>query len=258
MPGGFCGVNEEMVIKETGEKIGGKYRVMEAFPFVEGVLYYAEEEGGDFSRTRFVHAIGGLSRVDADELKRNRHEDILFPLQEAFVEGGVLYQVFYRLEGTLLAHSLEKDGPLPLDEALWILHGVSLHLLRLYEQGQFAVVHPQNILITSGKAIRFIYGGPLALLPHPAGGGEAEESLARCRSADTFALGALSYALLTGRRLTSQAPNPAPIRSFRSDVSPVLEKWVMRACSLDPAARPPLARMSEIFQRTAAALSVQY
>ncbi|MGB0088923.1 MAG: hypothetical protein WBP80_05455, partial [Planifilum fulgidum] len=76
--------------------------------------------------------------------------------------------------------------------------------------------------------------------------------------ADTFSLGALSYALLTGRRLTSQAPNPAPIRSFRSDVSPVLEKWVMRACSLDPAARPPLARMSEIFQRTAAALSVQY
>ena len=85
----------------------------------------------------------------------------------------MLYQVFYRLEGTLLAHSLEKDGPLPLDEALWILHGVSLHLLRLYEQGQFAVVHPQNILITSGKAIRFIYGGPLGLLPRRAGGGEA-------------------------------------------------------------------------------------
>lgn len=247
-----------MVVKGNGEKIGGKYRVIEAFPFVEGVLYYVEEEGGDFPRTRFVHAIDGLSDIDVDELRMNRHEDILFPLQDAFVEAGVLYQVFHRLEGTLLAHSIEKDGPLPLDEALWILHGVSIQLLRLYEFGQFTVVHPQNILITPGKAIRFIYGGPLALMPGPIGGGEAEEGLSRRRSVDTFALGALGYTLLTGKRFTSQAPNPAPIRTFRSDVSPVLEKWVMRACSLDPSARPPLARMSEIFQRTAATTSVDY
>ncbi|MEW9031948.1 MAG: hypothetical protein AB2404_04370 [Planifilum fimeticola] len=246
-----------MSIKGKGEKIRGKYRVIEAFPFVEGMLYYVEEEGGDFPRTRFVHAIDGLSGIDVDELRISRHEDILFPLQDAFVEEGALHQVFRRLEGTLLAHSIEKDGPLPLDEALWILHGVSNQLLRLYELGQFTVVHPQNILITSGKAIRFIYGGPVALMPGWIGDEEAG-GVSQRRSFDTFAVGALGYALLTGKRFTSQAPNPAPIRTFRSDVSPVLEKWVMRACSLDPSARPPLVRMSEVFQRTAAATSVEY
>ena len=250
--------NVEMSIKGRGEKIRGKYRVIEAFPFVEGMLYYVEEVEGDLPRTRFVHAMGGLSGIDVDELRMNRHEDILFPLQDAFVEGGSCTRSFTGWKGPCWRTASRKNGPLPLDEALWILHGVSTQLLRLYELDQFAVVHPQNILITSGKAIRFIYGGPAGLMPGTwVGGGEAG-GLSQRRAVDTFAVGAMGYALLTGRRFTSQAPNPAPIRTFRSDVSPVLEKWVMRACSLDPSARPPLARMSEVFQRTAAATSVEY
>ncbi len=251
-------MNEGMNIKGRGERIRGKYRVIEAFPLVEGMLYYVEEEGEDAPRTRFVHAIDGLTDLDVEKLRTNRHEDILFPLHDVFVEEGVLYQVFHRLEGTLLAHSIEKSGPLPLDEALWILHGVATQVLRLYEFDQFTVVHPQNILVTSGKAIRFIYGGPVTLLPGPVGGGAEAGSLSHQRSIDTFAIGALGYTLLTGKRFTSQAPYPAPIHSFRSDVSPVLEKWVMRACSLDGAKRPPLAKMAEIFQRMVAATSVQY
>lgn len=216
-----------------------------------------KKRGGAGPRTRFIHAIDGLSDIDVDELWMNRHEDIFFPLLEVFVEEGVLYQVFYRMEGMLLAHSIEKSGPLPLDDVLWILHGVAAHVLRLYEFGQFTVVHPQNILITPGKAIRFIYGGPLGLLPDPIGGKEAGR-LSLHRSVDTFAVGALGYTLLTGKRLTSQAPNPAPIRSFRSDVPPVLEKWVMRASSFDRFQRPPLEKLAEVFQRMAAATSVEY
>jgi hypothetical protein len=255
-----------MNIKEKGERIRGKYRVLEAFPFVEGVLYYVEEEGEENrwpsspGRTRFVHAIDSLSVSRPDwEALRTRHEDIFFPLREVFVEEGVLYQVFYRLEGTLLAHRIEKSGPLSLDEALWILHGVAVQVLRLYEFGQFAVVHPQNILITSGKAIRFFYGGPLGLLPKgrtpPAGAKESRNRLSLHHSVDTFAVGALGYALLTGKRFTSQAPDPAPIRSFRSDVPAALEKWVMRACSFDRSEQPHLAEIAEVFQRMAATVS---
>lgn len=247
-----------MNIKGKGEKIRGKYRVIEAFPFVEGMLYYVEEEGEDIPPTRFVHAIDGLSDVDAEKLRTSRHEDIFFPLHDAFVEEGVLYQVFYRLEGTLLAHSIEKTGPFQLNEALWILHGVATQVLHLYGCGQFTVVHPQNILVTPGKAIRFIYGGPVTMLPGPVGGGMEVGSLSHHRSIDIFAIGALGYTLLTGKRFTSQAPNLVPLSSFRSDVSPVLEKWLMRACSLNPSKRPPLEKLAKIFQRMAVATSVEY
>ena len=87
--------------------------MIEAFPLVEGMLYYVEEEGEDAPRTRFVHAIDGLTDLDVEKLRTNRHEDILFPLHDVFVEEGVLYQVFHRLEGTLLAHSIEVRPPSP-------------------------------------------------------------------------------------------------------------------------------------------------
>jgi serine/threonine protein kinase len=253
-----------MLMKEKGEWIRESYEVIQAFPFVQGVLYYTAyrnrneaESEGEPVRTRFVQALDARAfhGEDGHDLEKllMRDDDAFFPLQDVFIEDGVLYQVYRKLEGTLLAHYLYHTLPLPLDQAMWILRRITGHLLRLYDQDQFTMVHPQNVLLVPGGAVRFIYGGPVGLLPK--GGLHPQPSLDGQRREDpydAFTVGALAYTMFTGNSPTAFALDLVPIRQFRQDVPEELENWIMRTLSFNPEQRPTIEEMDRFFHKMTA------
>lgn len=241
------------MMKRKGARIRGVYRVLQAFPFVQGVLYYTEvdppqaSEGTSPRPTRFLHGLDlhqvGRSADLRSLLKRDSYA--FFPLQGLFVEEDVLYQLFGKMNGILLAYHLFRSVPLSMDEAIHILRRASGQLVRIHEKGQFTVVHPQNMLLTA-DSVRFLYGGPSGLLPKLRGesaAGAEETSLDRRlekeQMMDVYSLGALAYIMLTG---TSPAPGKQtkPIRAFRSDTPAELEHLVMQSLLADPRSRPRL------------------
>lgn len=236
-----------MKMKQKGERIRDTFRVLQTFPFVQGALYYTEvappRQGGETSLslpTRFLHGLDiRMVRKGTDLrnlLKRDRNA--FFPIQGLFVEEGILYQVFGKLDGNLMAHHLYRSVPLPLPQANHILKCVSGHLVRLQEQGLFTVIHPQNMLLTS-DSVRFLYGGPFGLLPKTRGGSPdaADPAVARQQadSMDAYSLGALAYIILTG---SSPGGKLLPIRSYRKDVPQQLEQLIMQSLLADPSTRP--------------------
>ncbi len=237
-----------MKIKQKGERIRGTFRVFQSFPFIQGVLYYAEvapqEESSESSPTRFLHGLDiGLLRKGT-ELRRllERDRSAFFPLQGLFVEGGTLYQVYGKLEGNLMAHHLFRSVPLPLDQAMHFLQRITGHLVRIHEQRMFTVVHPQNMLITA-DSIRFLYGGPLGLLPKTRGSRtslkDPEAARRQDQAVDAYSLGALSYLMLTGSR-PAPGGDLLPVRSYRQDVPQPLEQLIMQSLLAAPQSRPPV------------------
>jgi tetratricopeptide (TPR) repeat protein len=242
-----------MKIRQKGEWIRDTYEVLNVFPFVQGVLYYTqvsgEKDGEEEAprRTRFIHAL------DVRYLNRNaklntvlkRDRSAFFPLRGLFVEEGVLYQVFNRLDGTLLAHHLYRSVPLSLEETVHIVKQITKHLMQLYQSGQFTVVHPQNMLLT-GDEVRFLYGGPSNVLPK---GIRSKSSTAgsgrvNVQALDAYSLGALAYIMLTGTSPNAEG-QIKPIRTFRRDVPPQLEQFILHALSPDPGQRPTVSHLWE-------------
>ncbi|SEN59074.1 tetratricopeptide repeat protein [Lihuaxuella thermophila] len=223
-----------MEFKQKGESIRGKYQVLSAFPFVEGVLYFAaltdpDQADSSTPSTRFIHALKLKKQMDELDLKEllNRNEDIFFPVEEVFVEEGILYQVFEKMEGNLLGIYLLQSAPLSLVETADILKKITTHLMNCYDRGQFALVDPQNIVITKAGQIRFLYGGPKKLLSYEYP--EAE---------DVKKVGSLLYTMLTKKHADEQTGQIEPLRQERQDVPLELEGLLMRALSPDPMKRP--------------------
>lgn len=158
-----------MKMKQSGDWIGYTYRVLDAFPFVQGVLYYSAVESGDWGAdrgelqpTRFILAVG---KPEKDARMLPRDDAAFFPVEEAFVDEGVLYWVFRPLSGNLLAHRLVQSGSLPIGEVRRLLSAVFSHARRLAPKGEYAVVDPLNILETTEGNIRFLYGERPAACP---------------------------------------------------------------------------------------------
>lgn len=252
-----------MNMKKKGEWIRDTYQVINSFPFVQGVLYYTEvasnrkayEQEGLPLPTRFIHGLDlrYVKRGARLEKILRRDGSAFFPLQGLFVEQGVLYQVFTRLEGTLMAHHLYRSVPLSLEETLHWLKEISGHLVRLYENGQFTVVHPQNILL-KGRAVRFLYGGAAGVLPKVSRM-KAKESIPadprakmqQEQAMDVYSLGALAYIMLTG---TSPAAGAVrSLRAHRPDVPEELERLVMQTLLPRPKERPRMDDLWEWLQR---------
>jgi hypothetical protein len=239
-----------MVMKAQGEWIHKTYQVLKTFPFVVGILYYTKvkSKSGD-SQTRFVHALDvrAISGQIKQELILTRDDSVFFPVREVFIEEDILYQVFHRLEGTLLAHYLQQHTPLPISEMVWIIRGITNHLLRLYEYRQFTLVHPQNTVITSGKAIRFLYGGPIGALPKAIGVGTGDHTVAReiDNLYDSYTIGAMIYRMLTGKNPMATGLKIPPISTYYPECPPELEKMVTRAISFDMYKRPKIEEFSE-------------
>lgn len=254
-----------MKMKQKGERIRDTFRVLQAFPFVQGVLYYAEvvpRQGGDTSAplpTRFLHGLD-IQQVRKGADLRNllkRDRDAFFPIQGLFVEEGILYQVFGKLDGNLMAHHLYRSVPLPLNQANHILQCVSGHLVRIHQQGLFTVIHPQNMLLTK-DSVRFLYGGPFGLLPKTRGGGAAgtaDPAVARqqAQSMDAYSLAVLAYIILTGSSPSSE--KLLPIRSYRNDVPQRLEHLIMQSLLAEPRSRPRVEDLWNLLKEDAQRIS---
>jgi tetratricopeptide (TPR) repeat protein len=223
--------------RQKGDILNGTYRVLNRFPFVEGVLYYTEvlrekTEGESGSAgTRFIHALalpGEPKPGQLEELK-SRSSEIFFPIEQVFLENGFLHQVFNRMEGDLLGIYLMRSAPLPVPEVAEITKKVAGHLIRCYDEEQFAPIDPQNIFRTSAGEIRFLFGGPTRLF------GQASNE-----PEDVKKLASLLHLMLTGKRPDGQTGSTEPVRSLRKDVPLELENLLIRALSPDPLKRPRL------------------
>ncbi|MFC7442714.1 hypothetical protein [Laceyella putida] len=237
-----------MRLKEQGEMINGTYRVLKTFPFVIGTLYYTEVSlDSGIAYTRFIHALelGAMPQQVEPEAISARDESVFFPVREVFVEDGVLYQVFRRLEGILLAHHLIQHSPLNLKEAVWIARGIVNHLLRLYGENQLTIIHPQNIVLTPGKAIRFLYGGAWGTIPK---GVVPQVDQKTNQLVDSYTLGALIYRMLTGKNPMGVGLTIPPISTYCAECPPELDEWVSRTCSFDLHKRPTISETADFLE----------
>lgn len=216
-------------IKQIGDVIRQTYEVLNAFPFVEGVLYFTSMKQEESLQTRFIHAIEFKREIEPGELEEllSRNEEIFFPVNEVFIEDGVLYQVFEKMEGNLLGLYLLQSAPLSVAETTEILQKITNHLLQCYDEEQFALVDPRNIVITPTGEIRFLYGGPVKLLAHQHVEAEAVKKVA-----------SLLYTMLTKQLADEETGRVESVRSFRQDVPLQLEEYLMRGLSPEPDKRP--------------------
>ncbi|MBN2909221.1 tetratricopeptide repeat protein [Polycladomyces sp. WAk] len=229
-----------MDMKRQGETIRGCYEVIHAFPFVEGVLYYVSAPASPGRSTRFVHGLNARLLPPLAKVERllDRDDTVFFPVQEVFIEDGVLYQVYRRVEGDLLAHRLAQ-GRMPFADAADLLKKLLMQMRRMAESGQMAVIHPLNIIITPQREPRLLYGGPADLLPRF--GGWTEREAMRDWAC-------LSFHVLTGRPYTEGEP----VNGWTQSTPGIPGVWVdlvTRALSADPSARPNLMEAWDALSR---------
>lgn len=192
-----------------------------------------------------------------------QHPHIL-PLHDSGEADGFLYYVMPFVRGESLRERIQKEGELPITEAIKILREVVDALA--HEQG---VVHrdikPDNIMISGRHALVMDFGVAKAVseatgrqqlttagvaLGTPAymAPEQATADPNTDHRADIYAVGAVAYELLTGRPpFTGTSPQMIlaahvteqvePVTKRRDKVSPALESLVMRCLEKKPADR---------------------
>ncbi|WP_110518556.1 Stk1 family PASTA domain-containing Ser/Thr kinase [Herpetosiphon llansteffanensis] len=216
---------------------------------------YASDE--QFLR-RFKH--------EADAAAQLGHPNIV-RVYDIGAEGDFHYIVMEYVEGTDLKEIIELQAPLPVPRTLAIVRQIAEALQAAHDSG---LVHrdvkPQNVLIDSNDYARLsdfgiakskqssaltdpgtTFGTADYLAP------EQAQGLGATPLSDVYALGVLTYEMLTGRLPFSgdsplavalqhiQAVPPA-LRNYNPSIPPQLEAIVLQAMSKDPAQRPQSAR----------------
>jgi Tol biopolymer transport system component len=199
-----------------------------------------------------------------------QHPHILPLFDSGYVErpgalGPCLYYVMPFVEGETLRDRLQREGELPVGEAIRIASEIAAALDHAHRHG---VVHrdikPENILLSEGVVLVADFGIALALAqtggPRLTGTGfmlgtpdymspeqAAGESGLDART-DVYALGTVLHEMLTGRapyagagaaeavsrRLTEPVP---PVSRGRPEVSRTVERVLLKALARDPADR---------------------
>ena len=193
-----------------------------------------------------------------------RHPHIL-PLFDSGAADGILYYVMPLVDGETLRQRLVREAPLPVDDAVRIARAVAGALAHAHARG---VVHrdlkPENILLQDGEPIvadfgialavanaggervtraGFVLGTPQYMAPEQASGAVSVDS-----RVDTYALGAVTYEMLTGdpphvagsaRAVLAKrrSERPTPVRVLRDSVPEHVERAVHRALEIVPADR---------------------
>ncbi|MCA0352960.1 MAG: Stk1 family PASTA domain-containing Ser/Thr kinase [Chloroflexi bacterium] len=216
---------------------------------------YASDE--QFLR-RFKH--------EADAAAQLGHPNIV-RVYDIGAEGDLHYIVMEYVQGTDLKEIISLQAPLPVPRTLAIVRQVAEALQAAHDSG---LVHrdvkPQNVLIDANDYARLsdfgiakskqssaltdpgtTFGTADYLAP------EQAQGLGATPLSDVYALGVLTYEMLTGRLpFSGDSPlavalqhiqaAPPPLRSYNPSIPPQLEAIVLQAMSKDPAQRPQSAR----------------
>ena len=209
--------------------------------------------------------IGGDRFLAEIKVTANLQHPHILGLIDSGEADGLLYYVMPYVAGESLRTRLHRDKQLPIDDALRLSKEVASALDYAHRQG---VVHrdikPENILLQDGAALVADFG--IALAVQQAGGSRMtqtgmslgtpaymspEQAMGErdigARS-DVYALGAMTYEMLTGEPpftgLNSQAivakvltETPPPLRPKRPTVPPAVEAAVLTALQKLPADR---------------------
>jgi TolB-like protein/Tfp pilus assembly protein PilF len=215
------------------------------------------QDVGGASAERFLREIRTVAAL---------HHPHILQLLDSGTAGDHLFYVMPYVEGETIRQRLERDGPLPVDEAVRIAREVADALAFAHARG---VVHrdikPENIFLSAGHALVADFG--IARAADAAAGGSntltdaglavgtpsymsPEQATAAPKldgRSDQYALGCVLYEMLAGAPPftgpTSQAimarhmadPVP-PLRTVR-DVPPALESAITRSLAKMPADR---------------------
>lgn len=197
-------------------------------------------------------------------LARLQHPHIL-PLHDSGEADGFLYYTMPFVDGESLRERIDREGALPIADAVRILHEVADALSAAHALG---ILHrdikPANIMLSGrhalvmdfgvAKAVRdaggdtlttvgVAVGTPTYMSPEQATGSDHID-----QRSDVYALGVLGYEMLTGNPpfsgKTASAilsahvlEKPTSVRAQRTSVPPKLEELIMRCLEKEPADR---------------------
>ncbi|AHG92503.1 protein kinase (plasmid) [Gemmatirosa kalamazoonensis] len=177
---------------------------------------------------------------------------------------GLLYYVMPYVAGETLRHRLQRDGQLPVDDAVRIARDVAAALGYAHARG---IVHrdvkPENVLLAEGHALvadfgiaraigsdgtglttsGVVVGTPAYVSPEQASGAAAVDA-----RSDIYSLGCVLFEMLAGvppfhgpngqvLLALHQTGTPPELRAYRGTVPPSVESTVMRALAKAPADR---------------------
>ncbi len=225
-------------------------------------------------RPELAHAVGGdrfLREIATTATLRHPH---ILPLYDSGNADGALYYVMPLVEGESLRDRLDREGRLPIAEALRIATEVADALGYAHERGiAHRDIKPENILLERGHAVvadfgiaravastgserltetGFSVGTPRYMSPEQAVG---EQNLDG--RSDLYSLGCVLYEMLAGQPpftgasaviITQQhvIATPAPVTDARPEVTPAVAQALARVLAKDPTERPwPAARFVE-------------
>src|SRR5438874_8681520 len=216
-------------------------------------------------RPEIAAALGPERFLREIELAARLTHPHILPLHDSGQAGGSLYYVMPYIEGESLRDRLEREGQLPLEEALRITREVASALS--YAHGHDVVhrdIKPENILLSGGEAVvadfgiaraitqaagtrltetGIALGTPGYMSPEQASGGGPIDG-----RSDVYSLACVLYEMLVGeppytgpsaqvvvaKRFTDPVPS---VRRLRETIPPALDAAVSKALAKAPADR---------------------
>ncbi|MFL5615201.1 MAG: protein kinase domain-containing protein [Gemmatimonadaceae bacterium] len=280
------------------ELLGGRYRLGRevgrggmAIVHIARDLKHGRDVAVKIVRPALAASLGRARFLREIEIAARLHHPHIVPLYDSGEEivhltpelgekeVSLLFYVMPYEPGASLRERLSRDGPLPLKDAVLILHDVCEALSHAHQQG---IVHrdikPDNVLLSGRHAMvsdfgvaraiseaaeATIYGRGLAfgtaayMAPE-----QAENDPHADHRADIYALGVMAYELLAGRPpygAKHQMPNELmPLVSIRSDVPEALAAAITKCLAEQPADRwqsadQLLERLDSLVPRASAA-----
>ncbi len=217
-------------------------------------------------KPEYAATVGPQRFLREIEIVARLHHPHILPLHDSGDADGFLYFVMPYVPEHSLRSRLDREGPLPITDAVRVMRDVADALAHAHQRG---VVHrdikPENVLLSGHHALVTDFGVAKAVSeavdgrPITAAGialgtpaymapEQAAAAAHLDHRLDIYALGVLAYEMLTGRPpferptpqqvLTAHITQAAePVSRHREDVAPALERVVMRCLEKKPADR---------------------